>query len=195
MKAFARLPTISEYACLGLAVLLLCPALARADGGSLRISKLSGDYRITLFTAPTSLRAGAVDFSVLVQAASSEAPLLNVPVTIQVHPQGAPQQRPGGPAPAAAAPNKLFRAIQLEFSDPGPWHVVVIVHGRERVEQVETDLQVALPLPSWIDLGMWIGWPVIAIFLFGIHQYLVLRQGATLAPAPVRQPPSSLDAP
>jgi hypothetical protein len=176
MPMIARLPRVPRCGWLGLAVLLLCPALARADGGTLRFSKQSGGYRITLFTLPTALRAGVVDFSVLVQSADSERPVLDVPVTVHVNPEKEPQRRTGGLATTAAATNKLFRAIQLELPEPGRWHVEVAVHAPGHSVQVKTELEVGSPLPSWIDLGMWIGWPLGAIMVFGIHQVLVRRK-------------------
>jgi hypothetical protein len=164
---------------LGLAILLLCPAVAPADGGTLRFSKQVDGYRITLFTAPTALRAGPVDFSVLVQAADSDAPLLDVPVTVHAYPERDPQHRIGGPATAAAATNKLFRAIVLDLSEAGPWRVEVEVRGPARSVRVDTQLEAGPPLPSWIDLAPWIGWPAVAILLFVVHQGLVWRRKAT----------------
>jgi hypothetical protein len=161
--------------CLAMFALLLCPAIARADGGTLRFSKQTGDYRVTLFTSPTSLRAGPVDFSVLVQSADSGTPLLDIPVTVHVYPEAEPRRRIGGPATAAAATNKLFRAIQLELSQPGRWHVEVAVGSPESPSRARAEIEVGPPLPSWIDLGLWIGWPAAAIVLFAIHQYLVQR--------------------
>jgi hypothetical protein len=158
-----------------LCTLLLCPAASRADGGTLRFSKQTGDYRVTLFTSPTSLRAGPVDFSVLVQSAGSGAPLLDVPVAVHVYPQAEPRRRIGGPATSTAATNKLFRAISLKLLEPGRWHVEVEMGAPENPARIGAEIEVGPPLPSWIDLGMWIGWPAGAIVLFTIHQYLVQR--------------------
>ena len=155
-----------------LVVLLLFPGLLRADGGTVRFSKQCAGYRITLFTLPTSLRAGVVDFSVLVQSTKSNQPLLDVPVAVHVYPEMHPQQRSGGQATTAAATNKLFHAIALELSKPGRWHVEVVVGADSPVETV---LEVGPPMPAWIDLGLWIGWPALAILLFALHQYLARR--------------------
>jgi hypothetical protein len=176
MGSITRRSKILECRWPALVVLMLCPALARADGGTLRFSKQCAGYRISLFTAPASLRAGTVDFSALVQSADSEAPLLDVPVMVHVFPEGS-QTRIGGLATTAAATNKLFRAIQLELSEPGLWHVEVVVGEPPRQARVEADLEVGPPLPYWIDLGMWIGWPAAAILLFALHQWLVRRHG------------------
>ena len=158
-----------------LVVLLIWPALAVADGGTLRLSRQCDGYRITLFTSPTTLRAGEVDFSVLVQSVNADTPRLDVPVMIHVFPEGKRQRRSGGAATTAAATNKLFRAVRLNLDEPGRWHVEVAVGPPDRSALVETELEVGPPLPSWIDLGLWIGWPTAAILLFGIHQGLVSR--------------------
>ena len=55
----------------------------RADGGTIRLSEQKGNYRITVFTAPTPLRAGPVDISVLVQEAATGEPAPGVQVTIK----------------------------------------------------------------------------------------------------------------
>lgn len=70
----------------------LFPAMSWADGGAVVFSKLCGGYRITLFAAPPSPRAGPVDFSVLIQAVDSGAPVLDIPVSIHVCPEDAPQR-------------------------------------------------------------------------------------------------------
>jgi hypothetical protein len=41
---------------------------------------------------------------------------------------------------------------------------------------VEFDLSLAPPLPPWLVLAPWFGWPFAVIALFGIHQWLVLRK-------------------
>lgn len=162
--------------CLIFAAVLLLPGSVLADGGTMRFSRQAGNYRIALFTFPTSLRAGVVDFSVLVQSVDSNKTLLDVPVMVYVHPENDPQQRRGGPATTSAATNKLFHAISLDLAEPGRWHVEVEVQG----SRVETVVEVAAPLPSWMDLGLWITWPAAAILLFVLHQYLV-RAGTNKA--------------
>ena len=46
---------------------LLVPLSARADGGLARLVVDSGEFRLTVFSSPTPLRAGPVDLSVMVQ--------------------------------------------------------------------------------------------------------------------------------
>jgi hypothetical protein len=160
---------------LGMMVVFFIPTTACADGGTLRFSKLCDGYRITLFTAPTPLRAGTADFSVLLQAADSETPLLDVPVSVHVYPVGEPQRRRGGLATTAVATNKLFQAIALELPEAGTWRVEIEVQGPERAASVEADLKVEPPMPAGLDLAFWIAWPAGAIVLFAFHQRLVRR--------------------
>ncbi|MFO0808212.1 MAG: hypothetical protein U0746_06280 [Gemmataceae bacterium] len=157
---------------LTLVLALLTPALASADGGTLRLSQQCDGYRIALFTAPASPRAGVVDFSVLVQSADAGATLADVPVTVYAYPDCRLHDRIGGPATEAAATNKLFRAIQLNLPEPGRWHVEVTA-GSARVE---TAIDVGPPLPPWLDLAVWIGWPAAVVALFAVHQCLVRRR-------------------
>src|SRR5262249_28873210 len=89
-------------------VLVLCPSPAAADGGSVRLSEQQGNYRISVFTAPTPVRAGPVDISVLVQDAATGEVVSGVRVTIKVARRDAPGAAVDQPATTAAATNKLF---------------------------------------------------------------------------------------
>ncbi len=160
---------------IGLLAALLGPAVAYGDGGTLRLSQQRDGLRISVFSAPTPLRAGSVDFSVLVQDAAG-APLPDLPVTVHAHPVGRPEQCSGGPATSEAATNKLFRAAQFELPAAGRWRVEVTVNGPERATNVAFEVEAEEPLPAWIDFGFWIGWPVVAVLLFGLHQYLARRR-------------------
>lgn len=159
-----------------LAMLFLSPSITWGDGGTLRFAKQRDGYRITLFTAPMSLRAGPVDFSVLVQSARSEAPLPDVLVTIEAYPVNEPRKRTRGIATSAAATNKLFKAVQLELPQAGLWHVEVAIGTADQLIRADTELDVGEPLPSWVELAPWIGWPAAAIVLFAIHQWLARRR-------------------
>ena len=67
-------------------VLAIAASVARADGGTLRISERRDGRRISVFTTPTPLRAGLADISILVQDAATGKPLPEVPVMVSVHP-------------------------------------------------------------------------------------------------------------
>jgi hypothetical protein len=143
------------------------PAQAHADGGALRLSGVKGGYRISVFTAPTPLRAGAVDFSALVQDASTGEPATQVQVIFRL-------TRSGGtalehPATTEAATNKLFRAAQFELPEPGRYAMQVQVEGPHESAVLGWELEAAEPLPRWLQMWPWIGWPALAIAIFILY--------------------------
>ena len=94
--------------------MLLAAVAARGDGGLLRLRQAAGRFEISVFTAPTPLRVGQIDVSVMVQA--DHAPVLDAEVDVQL-------RGPGGEltatASAAAATNKLLYAALIEVPVPG----------------------------------------------------------------------------
>jgi hypothetical protein len=135
-----------------------------ADGGSLRLSQEKGGYRITVFSAPTPLRAGPVDLSVLVQDASTGDPLTQMPVTIRLTQSGGLALE--YPATSAAATNKLLQAAQFELPGPGRWALEVQIEGPHGPAVVGTQLEAARRLPRWREMWLWISWPALVIVLF-----------------------------
>jgi len=160
-----------------LPVLLMClfPFGVEADGGAVRLSERKGNYQITVFTAPTPLRAGTIDVSVLVQNALTQELASDVQVTIGAKPRGHPGHAMRQPATAEGATNKLFRATTFELRSSGWWEFVVSIDHSSKSEQVQFGVDVADPLPKYQTLWAWIGWPVVPILLFAIHQCLVRR--------------------
>lgn len=158
-----------------LAFLLLSPLIpfTRADGGTVRFSERQGGYQITVFTAPTPLRAGLVDFSVLLQDAATGAPLLDACIEIAVAPSGRPQEIVRSRASAEAATNKLFQAATFELPTAGRWQVEVQIDGPRGPARVKLEVEAAEPQPRWEEMAFWIALPVVPILLFGIHQVLV----------------------
>ena len=150
-------------------------SLARADGGTVRLAEQKGSYRITVFTAPTPLRAGPVDLSVLVQDASTGEPASDVQVTVKATRRGSPAVGIH-PATTEAATNKLYYAATFDLPEPGWYALEVSIAGARGEAQVHLDLEAAQPLPPWLAVWPWLAWPVLVILLFGIHQVLVRRR-------------------
>jgi hypothetical protein len=155
-------------------------APAIADGGSLRLSGKKGGYQITVFTAPTPFRAGAVDISALIQDATTGEPMTQVRVTVRM-------TKPGSmaleyPATTEAATNKLFRAAQFELPEPGRWAMQVRVEGLRGIAVIDGEVEAAEPLPRLPEMWRWIGWPALVIVLFSIHQLLVYRRTGRAGP-------------
>jgi hypothetical protein len=148
-------------------------APARADGGALLVSARKGGYGISVFTAPTPFRAGPVDFSVLVQDASTGEPLPDARVTVwMTKPRQAPLQYE---ATREAATNKLFRAAQFVLPEAGRWDVRVQIDGAHGTAMFGAAIDAATRVPQWQEMWPWFGWPVLVIALFAAHQTLSRR--------------------
>ena len=148
----------------------------RADGGTVRLSEQRGNYRVTVFTTPTPLRAGPVDISVLVQDASTGEPASDVQVTIKAVQRGSPGTAIHHPATTEAATNKLYYAATFDLPEPGWYSLEVSIAGALGEAQVHFALEAAEPLPPCLAMWPWVGWPVLAILLFFTHQLLVRRK-------------------
>ena len=156
---------------------LLPPSFLRADGGTVRLSERQGNYRITVFTTPTPLRAGPVDVSVLVQDAATGEPVPDVQVTIEASRRGSSAVTIRHPATTEAATNKLYDAATFDLPEPGWYALKVSVAGALGEAQAHLDLEAADPPPPGLALWPWVGWPALVILLFGIQQFLVRRRG------------------
>jgi hypothetical protein len=160
-----------------LASLTLHPSsLLWADGGTIRLSERQGNYRITVFSAPSLVRAGPVDISVLVQDASTGEPVSGAQVVIKSARRGSPGLAVHHHATTEAATNKLLYAAAFDLPEPGWYALEVSLDGALGQAQVHFDLEAAEPLPPWLAMAPWVGWPVLAIVLFGVHQLLVRRK-------------------
>src|SRR5437773_2683588 len=114
---------------LPVAALFLLPSVAAADGGTIRLSEQKGNYRITVFTSPTVLRAGPVDISVLVQEAATGEPASGVQVTIKAVWHGSPGVALHHPATKETATNKLYYAALFDLPEPGWYSLEVSIDG------------------------------------------------------------------
>jgi hypothetical protein len=157
-------------------VLGIARSIAWADGGAVRFSERRNDRLVTVFTSPTPLRAGPVDISVLLQDANSGTPVLGTAIVVHAWAVQRESQDISAPATSEAATNKLLRAAQLNFAEPGSWHVSVDVQGLSTAPPIGFDVEVARPLPPWLHLGVWIAWPLVPIGLFACHHWLDRRR-------------------
>jgi hypothetical protein len=149
---------------------------ARGDGGTVRLSRCEGGYRISVFTEPTPFRSGPVDISVLVQDATTGEPLKEVRVTVGMTPRDRPGETVRHAATTEAATNKLFQVAAFGLTEPGRWEVEVAVEGSRGSAQLRFELIAAARVPRWLTMWPWVGWPVLVILLFSMHQWLVWRK-------------------
>jgi hypothetical protein len=136
----------------------------RADGGAVRLTERVGEYRVTVFTAPTPLCVGPVDISVLVQDANTSATAPELPITIRLA-QG--EREIVASATRAAATNKLFQAAQVEVPAAGIWSCEVRIAEHE---PVRFDLEVVEPAARWTEMWFWLTLPAFIIGLFVVVQ-------------------------
>lgn len=135
----------------------LLAAPARADLGALRLATDKPGGRITVFTSPAPLRAGPVEVKVLAQ----ETDPLRVVARLGDERVEALTQVAGS-----------FQAAWLVLPAAGEWQFEVA--GADW--QVGFAATVAEPIPSWRALAPWIGWPIVPIALFLVHQWLCRRE-------------------
>ena len=150
-----------------------------ADGGSPLFAGTKGGYQITVFAAPTPLRAGSVDISVLVQDALTGNPATPFRVVVRMTKSGSAALE--YPATSEAATNKLFRAAQFDLPERGHWDIQVEVESARGRAVIAGELDAAEALPRWREVWPWIGCPVLAIILFSIHQMLARRAGRSIS--------------
>lgn len=161
----------------------LCPALLRADTGTLRCIERVGNLRISVFTAPTPLRAGPAEISVLVQDDLTGEAKTAAPIELELLAPGGRIALPVVPTRATAT-NKLMQAAFVELTAPGNWHLNVLcsapqsaaaISSVERAGRLELDLPVAPPLPKWLAQWAWFSWPLAVVGLFACHRKLAAR--------------------
>ena len=155
---------------LSLTCLASLAGAAHGDGGTVRLSEAVGGYLVTVFTAPTPLRAGPVDVSVLVQDARTGQPAPIGQVMLRLRQPG--ERTLEQAATREQATNRLLHAAQFDLPAPGVWLVEVRVRGPGGEAAREFEIHAAEPSPRWLELWGWIFLPVVAVVLFLGHQYI-----------------------
>ena len=156
----------------------LHPCRLFADGGTMRISRHIQDHQVSVFTSPSVLRTGLVDISVLVQMAQTGSVCQDTAIRVELTSLDPPSTTLTENATAEAATNKLFKSAIFNVPYPGRWHVRILLDSEISPTEpaVEFEVSIASPLPPWLVLAPWIGWPFAIIALFCIHQCLVSRK-------------------
>lgn len=161
-----------------LAALLAALAAARAaaDGGVVRVREQAGDVTVTVFTAPTPLRVGPIDVSVLVQDGRGEVVGdAAVAVALRAARDGTAV---AGAATRAQATNKLLYAAPLTLPAAGTWRVEVrVTRPGSAPAAVGFAVEAAPPLPPWRAYWPYFALPAVAIAVYALHQWLVLGRG------------------
>jgi hypothetical protein len=156
--------------------LMLAPIAARGDGGVVRLRQPSGPFLISVFTPPDPLRAGPLDFSVLVQDRSSGETILDAAVYLDIRQLDGNSPLLLARATHEQATNKLFHAAVVKIPEAGRWSLRVDVRRGPDEATGATELQVAPPTPRLAAIWPYLLLPPFAIAVFALHQ--ALRQKA-----------------
>ena len=114
----------------GLALLLLLPSRAAANGGTVQVGgQVAGPYRLTVLTSPSPVRVGLADVSVLVQKAGSDDLVQDAHVLVTVTPPGGSGRTEVYEASHDLATNKLYYAAHVDLPAEGEWGLQVEVVG------------------------------------------------------------------
>jgi hypothetical protein len=175
-----------------LALLCLRTSTTVADGGKLQLSQRQRNYQIAAFSAPTPLRVGPADVSVLLLDADSGSPIddADVKVTATLLDQTAAVVAQS--ATVGAATNKLFRAANIELPTAGRWRFEVDIQGPQGSARTTFDTDVANQLPRALALWPWLAWPAIPIALYGLREMTSRRRSARTATTSGRRKETTL---
>jgi hypothetical protein len=158
----------ARWRALAVLAVLVGGAVAHGDGGTLRASRASGPFVVSVFTSPEPLRAGPVDISVLAQARDGGTVVLDATVALQLRAPDGTEQRLL--ASHGAATNRLLQAATVELPVPGRWLLDATVRRGDGVATVAVPLDIAVATPrlaaQWPALAL----PGVCVLLFMYRQ-------------------------
>lgn len=104
---------------------IACAPQVLADGGKVQVSRVIAGRRYTVFTSPTPLRPGIVDFSFLIQDVADGSVIRNQPLRLVC--RQLPSERTSrGVATHAEATNRLLQSANIDLPVDGPWQIEVV---------------------------------------------------------------------
>jgi hypothetical protein len=145
----------------------------------MRASGAQGGLVVTLFTAPTPLRAGPADVSVLVQDAATRETVLDAQVTVRVSPRHEGALPLTARLDRASATNKLLQAATVSLPIPGPYRIVAEARRGVARAVVAADVTVEPPLPPLLALWPYLALPPAVVGIFLVQQWLRHRSLGT----------------
>jgi hypothetical protein len=144
------------------------------DGGIVQFQKQTGQFLITVFSAPVPLRVGVADLSVMVQKTDNRSAVLDCDVLLQLSHPGERDIRVA--ATRAQASNKLLYAAHPLLERSGTWHATVEIKTRGDTVRVAGDMLVAPQEPPFIAYWPYFALLPAAVALFGLNQWLKTRR-------------------
>jgi hypothetical protein len=163
--------------------LLSVAGTALGDGAHMQLTQAVGPFVITLFTAPTPLRSGPVQVSLLVQTRADRAPVrdANVDIVLRALAPDA-EQEITMPAQRGVLPNKILYGAEVVIPTMGRWRLTAHVSDGERAADVSCDVDVAAAMAPLFAFWGFIALPFVAIGVFALHQWLKASSAARQRP-------------
>lgn len=144
-----------------------------AHGGVLLLHDRVGSFLISLFSADAPLRAGAQNFTVLVEDASDSSPVLDSRVTLSFRDAGAHQIRIE--AQIGQSTNKLLYAASTNLT-AGTWRVTISVQSKAGAESEASGTLTILPEePPIAAYWPYFAVPPVVVLLFVLNRWLKRR--------------------
>jgi len=153
--------------------LLALSSRAQADGGLVALHQEAGPFIVTVFTAPSPLRAGPVDISVLVQDRANGQPVLDGEVFVRLQREGG--MTLGARATREVAQNKLLYSALMTLPEAGRWELEVTIKQGKEAASVLGQVSAAPPRPFLLSYWRSLSLPPIVAALFALNQWLKRR--------------------
>ncbi len=169
-----------------LAALAATMIAIRADGGAVVANEVVGTVRLTVFADPAVLRAGPVDFSVLVQDARTDEPIGNADIGFRLVKSSSDSRIPAKawvspccrfpsavrgiiPASHDAAQNKLLQAATIILPTAGHYELMTSVTTASGSATIPIQLRAFDPASPLGTFWPFLALPPVAIGLFALH--------------------------
>jgi len=153
-----------------------------ADGGVLIGQETSGDMTVSVFAAPTPLRAGPVDVSVLLQREG--VPLTDGTMKVHIR-KDTTDETPSGPGwvppccrmtfppempmPIGHSANRLLYGNWISLPESGRWLLDFAWEVDGQAHEIQVELEVAPPMPPALAYWPYLFFPVGASAVFGLN--------------------------
>jgi hypothetical protein len=154
----------------------LAAMAARGDGLHLVISQPAGPFVISIFTAPTPLRPGPAEISVLIQEKDGRRAVPDADVQVALRAADGPRTERTGTATRGAVANKMIYGTRIDLPASGRWTLTASVRAGERSATVSSALEVAPALAPLVAFWGFVALPFVAIAVFALHQWLKHRR-------------------
>lgn len=150
----------------------LAAAAARGDGLHLLVSQPAGPFVISVFTAPTPLRPGTAEVSVLVQTSDDRRSVPDADVQLVLRAADGPSAERSAAARRGVVANKMVYAARIDVPAAGRWTLTTSVRAGERNATLSSAVTVFPALAPLVAFWGFIALPFVAIAVFALHQWL-----------------------